>query len=322
MQYETVNISLLKTSSEYYAKKRAAAETRYCAYCGKPLVRRFYSNGRHEPDSVFLKRLFCGRECYDKSRADGRKVERDAKIAERYRQCKSVEGLYVDRQGNFLWHGKEKKVSRYVYPDGRKRTALVVVMQHGKARSYWAARLVCEAFKKGYQAESMVEYIDGDIHNIVASNLRLVSHEEYDKARAALAASYRKIGTAHYQIERLRGVISGASAVLHYFETGSMAEVNRVIKDKLYPLLVDWCVHSLHYAKDRAEERTAEAIARFYEVILAGHAVSYPERYCKMLLQSEKKYGVYSHRGDIPKEILIVVRENLYGTHSFVRTDK
>lgn len=309
MQYETVNISLLKTSSEYYAKKRAAAETRYCAYCGKPLVRRFYSNGRHEPDSVFLKRLFCGRECYDKSRADGRKAERDAKIAESYRQCQSVEGLYVDRQGNFLWHGKEKKVSRYVYPDSRKRTALVVVMQHGKARSYQAARLVCEAFKQDYQAESMIEYIDGDIHNIAVSNLRMVSKKDYDKARAALAASYRKIGTARYQIDRLRNVVSGAVAVLHYFETGSLSEVHRVIKDEVYPLLVKWCINSLHYSKDRAKERTAEAVARFYEVILAGHAVSYPERYCKMLLQSEKKHGVYSHRGDIPKEILIMVND-------------
>lgn len=309
MQYETVNIALQKTSSVYYAKKRALVETRYCACCGKPLVRRFYSNGRYEPDSVFLKRKFCSRECYDKARADGRKAEREAQIAQRYKQCRSVDGLYVDREGIFLWHGKVKKISRYVYPDGRKRTALVVVMRHGKVQYYQAARLVCEAFKKGYQAESMIEYADGDIHNIAARNLRLVSKEEYNKARSALAASYRKIGTINYQIERLRGVISGAQAVLHYFETGSMAEVNRVIKDKLYPLLVDWCIRSLHYAKDRAEERTAEAIARFYEVILRGHAVSYPERYCKMLLQSEKRKGHYDVRASIPQDILIMVNE-------------
>lgn len=36
-----------------------------------------------------------------------------------------------------------------------------------------------------------------------------------------------------------------------------------------------------------------------------------------MLLQSEKKYGVYSHRGDLPKEILIVANSILRNVNDY-----
>ena len=309
MQYETVNIALRKTSSAYYARKRAEAGTRYCAYCGKQLVRRYYDSGRYESDRAFLRRQFCNPQCYAKSKAEGRKEEREAEIAEQYRKCRSVEGLWVDEAGSFIYHGKPKKVSRYVYKNGRKRTALVVVARGGKSHAYQAARLGCDAFKPDYNEDCLIEYVDGDIHNIAAGNLRPVRREIYNKAMMSVVSSYRKIGTARYQIERLRNVISGARAVLNFFETGDISELNRFVSDELHPLLVAWCVHSLHYSKERAVERAADAIARFYEVILCGHAVSYPERYCKMLLQEEKRWGEYPHRGNFPKDILALVHE-------------
>lgn len=309
MQYDTVQIPIKQTSSEHYAKQRALAETRYCEYCGKPLVRRYYQDGRYEPDCDFLKRRFCGRACYDKSRAEGRKAEREAEIAKTYRPCKSVDGLYVDRDGNFIYHGKSKAVTRYIYRNGRKRTALVNIMQHGKTVSYPAARLVCEAFKVGYDVENMIEYADGDIHNICADNLLLVSQKAYHKARTAHAAECRKIGTNEYQIHRLQNVMEGAQAVLHYFETGKMDKVNNLVSRHLYTDLVDWCIRSLHYAEERAQERVAEAIARMYEVLLSGHTLSHLEHYCKMLLQKEKRTGWYTHKGDVPKEIKLNINQ-------------
>lgn len=308
-QYERVEISLLKTSSAYYAKQRALEEKRYCAYCGEQLVRRFYCDGRYESKYAFLKRKFCCRDCQNKARAEGLLAERNAKIAKKYRKCSVMEGLYVDREGNFLYHGKEKKVSYYTYVNGQKRTALVNIMQNKKMKNFQASRLVCEAFKKDYTPDCMIEYIDGDIHNIAASNLRIISKEEYHKTKAFIAASHRKQGTCLYQINRLRNVVSGAMAVLNYFETGNINEVHRVIKEEVYPTLVDWCIHSLCYKKQRAEERVTDAVARFYEVILSGHAVSYPERYCKMLLLKEKKFGHYTHKGNVPREILLIVEE-------------
>lgn len=299
-----------RTSSAYYARKRMEEPVRYCVYCGQPIVRRQYG-GRMESNGEYRKRVFCSRACHSRSLSEGRKAEREAEIAKQYKACRGVDGLYVDRKGNFLYQGKEKKVSRYVYPDGRKRTALVAIMHLGKQKSYRAARLVWEAFNGNLGEDDVIDYADGDIHNIALDNLRILGKAEYNRVRSLVAASYRKVGTAQYQIHRLRNVVTGAMAVLHYFETGDLSELHRFVGDELYPLLTDWCIRSLHYAKERAMDRTADALARFYETVLAGHAVSYPERYCKMLLQSEKRLGQYSHRGDVPKEIGLMVNEVL-----------
>lgn len=49
-------------------------------------------------------------------------------VPEQYRPCKEFSDLYVDREGNFFYRGRQKAVIRSVSRHGKKLTARVFIM--------------------------------------------------------------------------------------------------------------------------------------------------------------------------------------------------
>lgn len=100
-------------------------------------------------------------------------------IPKRYRPCKELADLYVGRDGNFIYRGKPKAVVRTISRHGKILTARIIIMQNGKKMYFVADNLVASAFVTGYKKGSYIEYKDGDIHNICADNLRIVTKKDY-----------------------------------------------------------------------------------------------------------------------------------------------
>lgn len=309
-----IRIPIKGTSSAYYQRKREMleCEDRECEYCGVKLVRRYNEvNGRWEDWNSFLKRRFCNNVCAQKSMAFDKKCKREAQMLQGYRECKEHQGLWVNRNGEFLYKDKVKKPQRSLGRHGEKLTARICIMQNGKHLYWAAARLVAHAWKPGYTENDYIEYIDGDIHNVSADNLRIVSAKAYHKARAIHASHSRKSNTYEYQVHRLENVITEAEAVLHYFKTEDLQKVHSHVKEYLYDRLLAYSLNTLHLGTHVAREQTANAIAHFYEVLLQGHAVSHPEHFCKELLFRYKKKGTFGHMGDVPKKIQLIISHEL-----------
>lgn len=231
------------------------------------------------------------------------------KIPEQYSPCKELADLCVDREGNFLYRGKPKAVIRPVSRHGKKLTARIAIMHERKQMYFSAAQLVASAFIPGYDNHAYIEYKDGDIHNICADNLSIVTKKDYYVARMAVANYYHKRGTYQYQVERIENTIFDAQAVLHYFKTGDMSEVNKRVETYLFECLMLYCVKSLHLSEQTAYEYAADVIVRMYDVLLSGHAVSNLEYYCKELLLHRKRHKAYGFKGTIKKEIKLMIKD-------------
>lgn len=229
-------------------------------------------------------------------------------ISEHYRPCKELAELYVDRGGNFLYRGKPKAVIRSVSRHGKKLTARIVIMRDSKKMYFSAARLVASSFIPEYNKHVAIEYKDGDMHNICADNLSIVTKRDYYAARMAVANYYHKRGTYLYQVERIENTIADAQAVLHYFKTGDMGDVNKRVENYLFECLMSFCVKSLHLSEQTAYEYAADVIARMYDILLSGHAVCHLEYYCKELLLQRKRYKTYGVKGLVPKEIKLMIK--------------
>lgn len=230
-------------------------------------------------------------------------------IPEQYRPCKELADLYVDKEGNFLYHGKPKAVIRTISRHGKKLTARINIMKNGRTMYFAAANLVASAFLPGYNKNSYIEYKDGDIHNISADNLRIVTKKDYYAARLAVANYYHKRGTYHYQVERIENTIADAQAVLHYFKTGDLCEVHKRVETYLFECLMQYCVKSLHLSEQTAYEYAADVIVRMYDILLSGHAITHLEYHCKELLLHRKRHKVYGVKGAVGKEIKLILND-------------
>ncbi|MDY3272455.1 MAG: hypothetical protein SOX54_09080 [Prevotella sp.] len=229
-------------------------------------------------------------------------------ISEQYRPCKEIADLYVDREGNFLYCGKPKAVIRPVSRHGKKLTARLTFRRGGKLMYYCAADLVASAFIPEYKNHDYIEYKDCDIHNIRADNLSIVTKKDYYAARLAIANYYHEQGTYQYQVKRIENTIADAQAVLHYFKTGDMSEVNKRVENYLFECLLSYCVKSLRLSEQTAYEYAADVIVQMYDILLSGHAICHLEYHCKELLLQRKRHKVYGVKGLVNKEIKLMIK--------------
>lgn len=293
-------------------RKSKKEPLKHCEYCGEILHRRYNQcNGRWEYLSAFIRRRCCDNSCAQKLRSQGKKADRDKQIPKGYRPCKEWEGLCVNRDGEFIFCGKTKAVTKHTDRYGRKHTAILQFMRGDKRYALSASRLVASAFMRGYSDDMYIDYKDDDIHNICVDNLRLVTKKEYDTMRCAHASEFHKTATYQYQVDRLNVSIESNEAVLHYFQTGKFDKINKHVEKYLYNCLCDFCLKSLHFGMEQSPMMAADAIAHWYEVLLQGHAVGHGERYCKHILVNFKHKGWYWHSGDVPKNKIELIVNNL-----------
>ena len=229
-------------------------------------------------------------------------------ISEQYRPCKEFADLCVDREGNFLYRGKPKAVIRPVSRHGKKLTARLTFRRDGKLMYLCAADLVASAFIPEYKNHDYIEYKDCDIHNIRADNLSIVTKKDYYAARMAIANYYHEQGTYQYQVARIENTIADAQAVLHYFKTGDMSEVNKRVENYLFECLLSYCVKSLRLSEQTAYEYAADVIGQMYDILLSGHAICHLEYHCKELLLQRRRHKVYGVKGSINKEIKLMIK--------------
>lgn len=101
-------------------------------------------------------------------------------------------GIMVSPDGRFFRNGKEKKVVYATNILGKKATAKLTIMIDGKVHYWQAAKLVAKAYLADYEDGCNIIYKDGDIHNIKAENLCVVSpkrYYEYTRRNAGYSAA-------------------------------------------------------------------------------------------------------------------------------------
>lgn len=209
-----------------------------------------------------------------------------------YRSVPSVPGLEVTRDGVFRYKGKAKAVIFAHTVTGRKATARITIMWGGKQHYWQAAKLVAEAWKAGYNPEEdYLTYRDGDCHHIGADNLVVE-----DKAGYWLYMqrnSSMKPDSLEERKRKLQLVIDESTMTLNYMRTLRMDDINRHVREYLYPCLMDFALRTLHMGERLAMEAVPEVIGSMYEKIMAGMCLYNYERFCKKQLHTLKKTGRY-----------------------------
>lgn len=228
-------------------------------------------------------------------------------IAKNYRPCKELEGLYVDREGNVIYNGRKKSTIKFTNKYGRKTTARILLRIDGRTRYFSVARLVAHAFKLNYEDDCVITFLDGNIHNVCADNLKCVDKKAYYKRKMAIVLSHRKVGTLQGNIQKLETVIAESEAVLHYIRSGDFSKINEHVTKYLYQSLVSWCVSSRHKTIDTASDMVASTLTRMYEVIIAGYAITHMEHYCKKLLVNLDKEGWFGEQGYVHEPVKKIV---------------
>lgn len=226
-----------------------------------------------------------------------------------YRDVRAVEGLRCTADGRFTYNGKRKKVIYCKKNFGNaKATARITYMVNGKTHYIQAAKAVAMAWKVGYdESKHHIIYADGDIHNIKADNLRLVSYDDFINYR--LRNTEYKADDVEKRKRKLQLVIDEASMTKHYFETLDFTPINRHVEEYLYICLMNYCKETLFLGETVALDIVPDCIARMYECILNGMCLYNYERYCKKLLLNYKKKGSFGFTGSVPKPIEINVSQ-------------
>lgn len=211
------------------------------------------------------------------------------------------DGLSVTIDGKFKRNGKEKKV---IYPFtiiNRKATARICYNINNKRKYYQAAKLVAMAWKPKYREGLNIIYKDGDCHNIHADNLIIAGDRQW--------WSYMQRNSGHHGASiderkfKLDMVIKEAGLTRKFFDTQDFTEINEHVKNRLMPVLEDYCLRTIYIGVSTAKKVVAECIARMYECIDNGMCLYNYERYCKKLLLNYKKKGSFGVTGNIPKPI-------------------
>lgn len=224
-----------------------------------------------------------------------------------YREVKSVNGLECTCEGKFRYKGKPKKVIYCKTVNKRKATARIMIMIQGKHHYWQAAKLVAEAWKRGYEQNDYITYRDGDIHNIAADNLVIEDKKGY--WRYMQRNSGNTADNVEERKRKLQLVADEALMTKHYFETLKMDEINKHVTDYLYNCLMVYALNTLHLGERISLEVVADTIARMYEVIINGMCLYNYERYCKKLLLNFKRTGRFGFAGNVPKPIRIEVEQ-------------
>ena len=225
-----------------------------------------------------------------------------------YKPCKSCIGLEVTKDGKFRYNGKEKKALYCHTVNGRLATVRIMIMINGKSHYWQAAKLVAEAWVRGYDIENdYIIYKDGNCHNISADNLIIDDKKGYWKYMQR-NSGYFGDGVEERK-RKLQLVADEALMTKHYFETLKMDEINKHVESYLYPTLMRYAINTLHLGEKIALEQVPEALARMYECIMNGMCLYNYERYCKKLLHNYKKTGNFGFTGNVPKPIKIEVEQ-------------
>lgn len=225
-----------------------------------------------------------------------------------FREVKSVPGLSVTNDAQFLYNGKPKKAVYATTVTGRRATVRLTIMMKGQTHYWQAARLVAEAWKFGYEDSDYITYRDGNCHNIAADNLILNDKKgywEYMQRNSSM-----KPDTLVERKRKLQLVADQALMTKHYFETADMKEINKHVTDYLYPCLMQYAMKTLQMGERKAMDTVPEVIGDMYEKIMNGMCLYNYERFCKKVLTDIKrkgKYGEYWHK--LVKPIKIEVEQ-------------
>lgn len=236
--------------------------------------------------------------------AQGREVKESD---HRYKPVPGIEWLECTYDGDFRYKGKPKALRSGFGKQGQPLSVQLTLMKDKRQYHYQAARLVAATWLRGFEDSDYITYDDGDCHNIRASNLTIADKREYyeymqrNSGNVADGVEERK--------RKLQLVADEALMTKHYFETLRMDEINRHVQDYLYPCVVQYAIKTLQMGEQTAKQQTAEAIARMYEVIMAGMCLYNYERYLKKLLHNYKKTGSFGYTAEVPKAIKIEVQQ-------------
>ena len=202
----------------------------------------------------------------------------------------------VSPDGRFFRNGKEKKVVYCTNILGKKATAKLTIMIDCKKHYWQAAKLVAKAYLSDYEEGCSIIYKDGDIHNIKAENLQVVSAERYYKY--TLRNSGHSAATIEQKKEKLRRIIQESSLTLGYMETKDFSKINRYVEAHLLPVLKDYCMRTLFIGRETTEHIICEGLYCLYDCIWSGNAVANYERWMKKILHNWKKTGKFGYMAE------------------------
>lgn len=226
-----------------------------------------------------------------------------------WRRVRAIDGLECTADGRFKYRGRAKKAIYCTKNFGNgKATARLCFMVGGKMLYIQAAKAIAMAWKYRYDEKTdCIIYKDGDIHNITADNLEVVTSQEYTQYR--MRNSIHRADDVERRKRKLQLVIDEAGMTKHYLETLDMEPINKHVKEYLYMQLMTYTKETLHIGERTALYIVPECLSRMYECIMNGMCLYNYERYCKKLLYNYKKKGNFGLTGSVPKPIKIEVQQ-------------
>lgn len=211
------------------------------------------------------------------------------------------DGLEVSYNGEFRRNGKPHKVIYSYTVAGNKATARLSYSKDGKTRYFQASKLVAMAYKKEYEDGCRIIYKDGNIHNISADNLIIVSDKQYSEYLRRNTI-YKGASLSERKV-KLDMIIKEATLTRNFLDNRDFSDINIHTQERIIPILKDYSLNTIHLGMNTTQRIVPEVVARMYEVIDNGMCLYNYERYCKKLLLNYKKKGSFGVTGSVCKPI-------------------
>lgn len=204
--------------------------------------------------------------------------------------------------GVFKKNGRRIKLQERQDILGRKKTLKFYAYVDGVRRTFTAARVVARTWSEtSWDENYVIQYKDGDRHNIHSDNLILVDSKEY------LKSSGLRLGTKKTGFEEAFNYVQRAAKesgiAYRYFQSGDFTELNDYVRTELFPSIYK---HAAKYfsGREMVNELTTEVVGIMYEHVFANRPLFSYFNFCKRLIMIYYKNRDFGYYRRLPNPII------------------
>lgn len=207
-------------------------------------------------------------------------------------------GVMVSMAGQFFRNGHLITPKMRINDIGCKLTPYINLSTGGHKKSYMCARMVAEAWLKGYTPDCRLGYRDGDNQNFCVTNLYIMHDYEWrERLRKQAESNFKEANSRQGIIEATRKKAYEINLAADTVDKADFSEFNEYVESKLMPELIKYAKQR-GYGNDTATRVVTMAISNIYDKMFYGHIVGQPSKVARKMIREYRKgreWGIMQH---------------------------
>lgn len=198
-------------------------------------------------------------------------------------------GVMVSKAGKFFRNGHLIKPKMRTNDLGNKLTPYINLSTGGHKKSYMCARIVAEAWLKGYTPDCRLGYRDGDNQNFGVTNLYIMHDYEWRERMSMRAKeSFKEVNSRQAVIGKMRKKAYEMSLSADTVDKADFSKFNEYVESKLMPELVKYA-KTRGYGDDTATRVVSMAIANIYDKMFYGCIVGGLSKFGRKMIREYRE---------------------------------